>query len=90
MNPSDVLGLKINNSGFCPMSEKKTISRATGVLGGATLLSRITGLMRDMVVGRIFGAGFATDAFFMAFRERRKPGASHASASRRWGRFCCW
>jgi putative peptidoglycan lipid II flippase len=49
------------------MSEKKTISRATGVLGGATLLSRITGLMRDMVVGRIFGAGFATDAFFMAF-----------------------
>jgi len=33
----------------------------------ATLVSRIAGLVRDMVVGRVFGAGFATDAFFMAF-----------------------
>lgn len=49
------------------MSEKARISRATGVMGGATLLSRISGLVRDMVVGRVFGAGFATDAFFMAF-----------------------
>ncbi|KIH78174.1 putative peptidoglycan lipid II flippase [Geoalkalibacter ferrihydriticus] len=49
------------------MSEKKIITRATGVLGGATLLSRISGLVRDVVIGRMFGAGFATDAFFMAF-----------------------
>ncbi|PLY04074.1 MAG: murein biosynthesis integral membrane protein MurJ [Desulfuromonas sp.] len=33
----------------------------------ATLTSRIAGLVRDMVVGRIFGAGYITDAFFMAF-----------------------
>ena len=33
----------------------------------ATLLSRIAGLVRDVVVARIFGAGFASDAFFMAF-----------------------
>ncbi len=33
----------------------------------ATLVSRIAGLIRDMVIGRYFGAGFATDAFFMAF-----------------------
>ena len=33
----------------------------------ATSFSRIAGLARDMIVARIFGAGFATDAFFMAF-----------------------
>lgn len=50
------------------MSEKKHIARAAGVLGGATILSRIMGMVRDMVVSRLFGAGFATDAFFAAFQ----------------------
>ena len=36
-------------------------------MGAATGLSRIAGLVRDMVVAALFGAGFATDAFFMAF-----------------------
>ena len=36
-------------------------------MAGATLLSRVAGLVRDMVIARIFGAGFATDAFFVAF-----------------------
>jgi putative peptidoglycan lipid II flippase len=49
------------------MSERKQITRFTGILGLATTLSRIGGLVRDMVVAWIFGAGFATDAFFMAF-----------------------
>lgn len=49
------------------MSEKKEISRATGIMGVATGLSRIAGLVRDMVVAGLFGAGFGTDAFFMAF-----------------------
>ena len=38
------------------------------MLGGATILSRIMGMVRDMVVSRLFGAGFATDAFFAAFQ----------------------
>jgi len=38
------------------------------VLGFATILSRIMGMVRDMVVSRLFGAGFATDAFFAAFQ----------------------
>jgi len=46
---------------------KNKISRATGVMASATLLSRIAGLARDVVVGRVFGAGYVTDAFFMAF-----------------------
>ena len=36
-------------------------------MGAATGLSRIAGLIRDMVVATLFGAGFGTDAFFMAF-----------------------
>src|SRR5512137_3187395 len=50
------------------MSEKRNIARAAGVLGFATILSRIMGMVRDMVVSRMFGAGFATDAFFAAFQ----------------------
>lgn len=33
----------------------------------ATFISRIAGLIRDVVVARVFGAGFVSDAFFMAF-----------------------
>lgn len=33
-----------------------------------TLVSRILGFVRDAVIARIFGAGLATDAFFIAFR----------------------
>jgi putative peptidoglycan lipid II flippase len=50
------------------MSEKETIARATGIVGTATLLSRILGYLRDMVIAYFFGAGLATDAFFVAFR----------------------
>ncbi|HEY5974948.1 MAG TPA: murein biosynthesis integral membrane protein MurJ [Geobacteraceae bacterium] len=50
------------------MSEKKQIVRAAGVLGFATIISRVLGMVRDMVVSRLFGAGFATDAFFAAFQ----------------------
>jgi len=49
------------------MSEKRNITLATGVLSLATGLSRIAGLIRDMVVASLFGAGFGTDAFFVAF-----------------------
>jgi len=38
------------------------------VLGFATILSRIMGMVRDMTVSRLFGAGFATDAFFAAYQ----------------------
>ncbi len=36
-------------------------------MGLATFISRIAGLVRDVVVARVFGAGFVSDAFFMAF-----------------------
>ncbi|MGE5153764.1 MAG: murein biosynthesis integral membrane protein MurJ [Bdellovibrio bacteriovorus] len=37
-------------------------------VGGNTLLSRILGFLRDLVIARLFGADAATDAFFVAFR----------------------
>jgi putative peptidoglycan lipid II flippase len=33
-----------------------------------TFISRILGFLRDVMIARIFGAGMATDAFFVAFR----------------------
>ncbi|MGD0275361.1 MAG: murein biosynthesis integral membrane protein MurJ [Syntrophales bacterium] len=48
--------------------ENKRVAQAAGVVGMATLLSRIFGYIRDMVVAAIFGAGLVSDAFFAAFR----------------------
>ncbi len=42
--------------------------RAIGAIGLATLVSRVFGYARDILVARAFGAGPATDAFFVAFR----------------------
>jgi len=44
------------------------ILKATGVIGGLTLVSRIFGFARDMLLSRVLGAGLAADAFFVAFR----------------------
>ncbi|MBI2343623.1 MAG: murein biosynthesis integral membrane protein MurJ [Deltaproteobacteria bacterium] len=44
------------------------ISRRAGTVGGLTLLSRIAGLIRDMVVAYAFGARATADAFYVAFR----------------------
>ncbi|TNF51569.1 MAG: murein biosynthesis integral membrane protein MurJ, partial [Gammaproteobacteria bacterium] len=37
-------------------------------VGGITLLSRILGFARDLLVARLFGADAGTDAFFVAFK----------------------
>ncbi len=42
--------------------------RALATVSGMTLLSRILGFVRDFVIARSFGAGMATDAFFVAFK----------------------
>lgn len=54
--------------GDMPHSESSRVVRAAGVVGIATLLSRVFGFLRDMIVAGFFGAGLATDAFFVAFR----------------------
>jgi putative peptidoglycan lipid II flippase len=42
--------------------------KSTSVVGSMTLLSRISGLARDVVLSHWFGAGIVMDAFFVAFR----------------------
>ncbi len=37
-------------------------------VGGNTMLSRVLGFIRDLVLARMFGADAATDAFFVAFK----------------------
>ncbi|MGE0614487.1 MAG: murein biosynthesis integral membrane protein MurJ [Bacteriovoracia bacterium] len=44
------------------------VLKAAGAMGAATFLSRIMGLVREQVFAVFFGAGFATDAFNIAFR----------------------
>jgi putative peptidoglycan lipid II flippase len=50
------------------MSENHKITRAASIIGMGTLLSRILGFLRDMVIANFFGTGMAADAFFVAFR----------------------
>src|SRR6185436_9936844 len=42
--------------------------KALATVSSMTLLSRILGFVRDAVIARVFGAGLATDAFFVAFK----------------------
>ena len=45
-----------------------SLLKATGTIGGLTLVSRIAGFARDMILARLLGAGMAADAFFLAFQ----------------------
>jgi putative peptidoglycan lipid II flippase len=42
--------------------------RATASIGGLTLVSRVLGMVRDMLMARFVGAGMASDAFLIAWR----------------------
>jgi putative peptidoglycan lipid II flippase len=42
--------------------------KALATVSGLTLVSRILAFVRDVLIARIFGAGMATDAFFVAFK----------------------
>ena len=50
------------------MNENDLVTRAAGVVGIFTFLSRILGLIRDMFIANFFGSGMSADAFFVAFR----------------------
>jgi putative peptidoglycan lipid II flippase len=44
------------------------LHKTLATVSGMTLLSRITGLVREFLIARTFGASIYTDAFFVAFR----------------------
>ena len=45
-----------------------SLVRASSTIGLLTLVSRMLGFVRDMLMARFIGAGFASDAFLVAFR----------------------
>lgn len=47
---------------------ERSVLRSAGVIGVATMTSRVLGLVRDQVLAYFFGAGDAMDAFRIAFR----------------------
>jgi putative peptidoglycan lipid II flippase len=57
-------------NGKQPPIEKKQpkLLKSTSVVAGMTLLSRILGFVRDVVLAQIFGAGAAMDAFIIALK----------------------
>lgn len=66
-------------------SKNHEIVKNLSVVSFFTLISRILGLLRDVCIAYFFGAGMATDAFFVAFRIpnlfRRLFGEGGISAS---------
>ncbi|MEI6350817.1 MAG: murein biosynthesis integral membrane protein MurJ [Verrucomicrobiota bacterium] len=46
----------------------KLSTKAAGIVGLAVACSRVLGLVRELVFAKLFGAGFAMDAFVAAFR----------------------
>jgi putative peptidoglycan lipid II flippase len=67
------------------MENNKKVSRAAGAVGGMTLVSRVFGLLRDLVIAMQFGSSAAADAFFVAFRipnmQRKILGEGAVSAA---------
>ncbi|HEB63179.1 MAG TPA: murein biosynthesis integral membrane protein MurJ [Gammaproteobacteria bacterium] len=48
--------------------KKKSLLKSIASVGSMTMLSRILGFVRDIIIARLFGAGIAADAFFVAFK----------------------
>src|SRR5687767_12159214 len=63
---TDVLGFLQRPRGFTRRA--MNLLKAVATVSSMTLISRILGFVRDLVIARVFGAGFVTDAFFVAFK----------------------
>lgn len=50
------------------MSDHKKLFKSAGVVGFFTLLSRILGFIRDIIIANLFGTNMAAQAFVIAFR----------------------
>ncbi|MCM5705518.1 murein biosynthesis integral membrane protein MurJ [Larsenimonas salina] len=50
------------------MSKSAGLLRSGAIVGCMTMLSRVLGLVRDVTIAALFGAGAGADSFFIAFR----------------------
>ena len=48
--------------------KSESVMRSASVVSAAVFLSRISGLVREMIMARLFGAGQSYDAFLLGFR----------------------
>ncbi|MDQ6987973.1 MAG: murein biosynthesis integral membrane protein MurJ [Mariprofundaceae bacterium] len=46
----------------------RSLLKTTGTIGGWTLISRLLGFVRDILLARVLGAGMLADAFFVALK----------------------
>jgi putative peptidoglycan lipid II flippase len=53
---------------LAPEPSSPSLARSAAAAGAATITSRILGVVREQVIAAYFGAGFATDAYQVAFR----------------------
>ena len=51
-----------------PKSNPPSLNRSTGIVSGMTLLSRVLGFVREIMLATAFGAGAAMDAFLVALQ----------------------
>ena len=66
--PTNNTELKTNNSEPPSDPPRRSIARSAGIVSLAVMGSRVLGLVREQVFAYFFGSGFATDAFYIAFR----------------------
>ncbi len=50
------------------MSQQDRLVRSAGVVSASVLVSRVSGLIREILMARLFGAGRVYDAFLLGFR----------------------
>lgn len=50
------------------MTQRSTLLRAFATVSGMTLISRVTGFVRDILVAGVLGAGLVADAYLIAFQ----------------------
>src|SRR5687768_8579267 len=70
MSESQVPDSNSQTTGGLPVRKLSTrgLLHTTSVVSGMTLLSRVSGLVRDVVLARYFGATIVMDAFIVANR----------------------
>ena len=50
------------------VKDQRRLLKSSGIVSLMTMVSRVFGLVRDMVIAYFFGAGAGADVFFLAFR----------------------
>ncbi len=66
--PDRSAGVQALNSEEQELTPSQYVARSAGIVSAAVMLSRVAGLVREIVMARLFGAGMAYDTFLLGFR----------------------